>query len=316
MDLLSDILAHLRLKGTLYFRTSFTSPWGVQVPSFENVARFHFAHKGRCFVRIDGVEEAVFIEQGDLIIITRGAAHTLYCDPTTEDQALRLDQVVEMSGYDGSGALVYGEQGTNQETQLVCGHFSFDRNASHPLISALPSFIHIRNYGEASGIWMENTLKVIGLEAGRNKLGSDLIALKMSEIIFAQALRTYLTSDGMTMSVLSGFADPNIARALQAIHADPDHGWSLEELSTLAGMSRTSFVTKFSSCLMMTPFEYLTHWRMQIARQQLEESDATIIKIAESVGYQSEAAFSRVFKKQFQTAPATYRRAVRTALSR
>jgi len=311
MDLLSDILSHLRLKGTLYFRTSFTSPWGVKVPSFENVARFHFAHKGRCFVRIEAVDDAVFIEQGDLIIITRGAAHTLYCDPTTEDQALMLDQVVEKSGFDGSGALVYGEQGTNQETQLICGHFAFDRNASHPLIHALPPYIHIKNYGETAGIWMENTLKVIGSEAGRQELGSDLIALKMSEIIFAQVLRAYLATDGMNKSVLAGFADTSIARTLQAIHSKPDYPWTLEGLSAIAGKSRTSFVTRFSECLSMTPFEYITHWRMQIARQRLEETDTSIIEIAENVGYHSEAAFSRVFKKQFQTAPATYRRSNR-----
>ncbi|USG59743.1 AraC family transcriptional regulator [Sneathiella marina] len=311
MDLLSDILSHLRMRGTLYFRTSFTSPWGVKVPDFENVARFHFAHKGRCFVRIKSVDDPVFIEQGDLIIITRGAAHTLYCDPTTEDQAMMLDQVVEKSGFDGSGALVYGEQGTNQETQLICGHFAFDKKASHPLIHALPPYIHIKNYGEAAGIWMENTLKVIGLEAGRQALGSDLIALKMSEIIFAQALRTYLATDGLRQSVLAGFADPNIARTLQAIHSKPEHSWTMEELSTIAGKSRTSFMSKFSECLSLTPFEYVTHWRMQIARQRLEETNYPIIEIAESVGYHSEAAFSRVFKKQFQSAPATYRRAIR-----
>ncbi|MCR9214684.1 MAG: AraC family transcriptional regulator [Proteobacteria bacterium] len=314
MDLLSDILGHLRLKGTLYFRTSFTSPWGVIVPPYENVARFHFVHKGRCFVRVEHHDTPVFLEQGDLIIITRGASHTLYCDPATEDQALKLDEVVEKSGFSGQGALVYGEQGTNQETQLVCGHFAFDKRASHPLIHALPAFIHIRNYGEAAGSWMENTLKIIGQEAGRDNLGSDLIALKLSEIIFAQALRTYLSEEGMNQAVLAGFADPSIAKVLQAIHAQPEFAWTLEELALISGSSRTSFVTKFSTSLAMTPFEYITQWRMQIARQQLEESTLPIIDVAESVGYHSEAAFSRVFKKHFQTGPATYRRAQRTIL--
>ena len=308
MDLLSDILSHMQLSGTLYFRTSFTSPWSVKVPAFENVARFHFAHKGSCFVRVQGEEKLIPLGQGDLIIIMRGASHTLFCDPKTENLALMLDEVVERSGFTGSGTLIYGEPGTNQETQLVCGHFAFDRHARHPLIEALPSHIHIRNYGEIAGRWMEYTLKVIGAEAGQQGLGSDLIAHKLSEIIFAQALRTYLTSDGVNRPVLAGFADANIARALRAIHDNPSASWSLESLARIAGMSRTTFVERFSRCLSTTPLAYITHWRMQLARKSLAETDTPIISIAESIGYQSEAAFGRVFKKQFHTAPAAYRR--------
>ncbi|MFY0612841.1 MAG: AraC family transcriptional regulator [Hyphomicrobiaceae bacterium] len=310
MDLLSDILSHMRLKGTLYFRTSFTSPWSVHVPPYEKVARFHFAHKGSCFVRIDGVRDAIPLGQGDLVIITRGASHTLYCDPTTENDAIMLDKVVEQSGFTGSGTLVYGELGTDQETQLVCGHFAFDEQASHPLIEALPSNILIRNYGEAAGRWMENTLRVIGSEAGSAGMGSDLIALKMSEIIFAQVLRTHLETVGSNYPVLAGFADPSIARALAAIHNEPGFSWSLEHLSALAGMSRTSFASKFAACVSMTPLEYITYWRMQVARKLLAESSLPIIDVAERVGYQSEAAFGRVFKKHLESAPATYRRSL------
>ena len=309
MDLLSDILAHMQLKGTLYFRTSFTSPWGVKVPAFQNVARFHFAHKGSCFVRIEGVSDPVPLGQGDLVVIMRGASHTLYCDPTTESDALMLDEVVERSGFTGSGALVYGETGTDQETQLVCGHFAFDDNASHPLIDALPASIHVKNYGEEAGRWMENTLKVIGAEAGTTGMGSDLIALKMSEIIFAQVLRTHLEQARSNHPVLAGFADPQIARALKAVHDNPGHRWSLDQLGSLAGLSRTSFASRFTSCISMTPMEYITFWRMQLARRMLLQSTKPIIEVAEETGYQSEAAFGRVFKKQFDCAPATYRRA-------
>ena len=308
MDLLSDILSRLQLSGTLYFRTSFTSPWSIQVPSFENVARFHFAHKGRCLVRVEPDQDPVLLEQGDLVIIPRGAAHTLFCDPTTENQAVQLDQVVEQSGFNGSGALVYGDLGTDHETQLVCGHFSFAKQTSHLLIDALPPHIHIRNYGETSGRWMESTLRVIGTEAGREQMGGDLIALKMSEIIFAQALRAYLNGDGADRPVMAGFADANIARVLTAVHKDPAFSWTLEALAKIAGLSRTSFATRFAKCMTMTPMGYITNWRMQIASQQLMQTDDPIIKVAEDVGYQSEAAFSRVFKKHHMAAPATYRR--------
>ena len=310
MDLLSDILSRLQLQGTLYFRTSFTSPWSVKVPPFEHVSRFHFAHKGRCFVRVEQHSEPVFLEQGDLLIITRGAGHVLYCDPKTEHQATHVEQVVADSGFDGTGALVIGELGTDHETQLVCGHFSFAPDLNHPLIDALPAFIHIRNYGEVSGHWMENTLRVIGTEAGTNQLGSDLIALKLSEIIFAQALRAYLSTADKDLPVLAGFTDPKIAQVLHAMHRAPEKQWSVDELAKVAGLSRTSFAQLFLKLMSMTPMAYFTHWRMQIAAHKLRTTDESIINIAEEVGYGSEAAFGRVFKKYQQLAPATFRRTI------
>jgi len=313
MDLLSDILSRMQLSGTLYFRTSFTSPWSIAVPSFEKVARFHFAHKGRCLVRVEGETSPVYLEQGDLLIIMRGAAHTLYCDPKTESQSVQLDKVVEDSGFDGTGALVYGEFGSDHETQLICGHFAFGKGAQHLLIDALPSHIHIRNYGADAGMWMENTLKVIGNEAGREQLGSDLIALKMSEIIFAQALRTYLQKENPDIPIIAGFADPNIARALTAIHKGPGARWTLDYLAQIAGMSRTVFSSRFATCMTITPLEYITRWRMQIASQKLAETNDPIVVVAEEVGYRSEASFSRVFKKHYQKAPATFRRSVQVS---
>lgn len=308
MDLLSDILSRIQLSGTLYFRTSFTAPWGVKVPPYQNVARFHFAHKGRCSVRIDNVQSPVHLEQGDLIIIPKGASHTLCCDPKSESQAAELEDVIEQSGFTGTGALVYGEPGTDHETQLVCGHFAFSDDAKNIVLDALPSHIHIKNYGEDAGIWMENTLKVIGNEAGRQELGGDMIAMKMSEIIFAQALRAFLENEGSNMPVLAGFADKNISKALTAIHKDPGFAWTLENLTEIAGMSRTAFASQFLKCMDITPLGYITYWRMQIARQQLLNSNDPIIKVAESVGYQSEAAFSRVFKKHVSITPSSYRR--------
>lgn len=310
MDLLSDILSQMRLAGTLYFRTSFTSPWSIKVPAYKDVARFHFAWKGRCFVRVGNAATPVMLDQGDLIIITHGMTHTLFCDPTTENLALQLEEVIERSGFDGRGALVFGDTGTDHETQLICGHFAFDPFASHPMIEALPAHIHIRNYGEATGEWMENSLRIIGAEAGRHKMGGDMIALKLSEIIFAQALRTYLNTEGANQPIMAAFSDPSMAKALTAIHENPASAWTLDELSAIAGMSRTSFASKFAERMSMTPFAYLTHWRMQLARQALIETKEPIIEIAESVGYQSEAAFGRVFRKTFDIAPARFRREI------
>ena len=223
----------MKLTGTLYFRTSFTSPWGVAVPAFENVSRFHFAHQGRCYAHVDGVAEPVLLEQGDLVIITRGGRTHLCCDIKNKT-AKQLDQVVEESGFTGSGVLVYGEPGTDLETQLICGHFAFDPEARHPLMDALPPVIHIRNYGDVSHNWLESTLRVIGAEAGRGQLGGDLIAMKLTEIIFAQAVRTYLSNEGADQIVLA--ASPiRMSPALEAIHGDPARSWTVESLAREAG---------------------------------------------------------------------------------
>jgi len=313
MDLLSDILTHLNLRGALYFRTSFTTPWSVRVPAYKNVARFHFAHKGRCMVRVADQANPVLIEQGDMVIITRGAPHTLFCHPDNEKPETALETVIEESGFPGYGTLVFGEFGTDHETQLVCGHFSFEESATHPIIDALPDIIHVKNYGQDSSSWLDSTLRIIGQEAGKGKLGSDIISLKMTEIVFTQVLRQYLENEGRNNPSLVGYTDPRIVKALKAIHETPSYAWSLDELAAVAGMSRTSFATNFSRCMSLSPMAYTTQWRMELSRQRLLDTNEPLILIAEQAGYQSEAAFSRIFKKTYAVAPATYRRERRQA---
>ncbi|MCP4330504.1 MAG: AraC family transcriptional regulator [Alphaproteobacteria bacterium] len=306
MDVLSDVLGLMKLAGTLYFRTAFSPPFGVEVPAFENVARFHMANRGRCWVRVAGDAEPVLLEPGDLVIIPHGAAHFL--SEPLDTPAQTVDKVVEMAGFTGQGALHYGGDGSGGESQLVCGHFAFDRDATHPLLEALPRLIHIRNSGDASQHWLDSTLKLIGAEAGGARLGGDLITLKLSEIIFAQAIRAYLAAEGRDRQVFRGLADSQVGRALSALHRKPAAPWTVEKMARAAGMSRTAFANRFHDLMGMTPMHYLTGWRMQIGRQMLAESDLPIIGVAERSGYKSEAAFGRVFKRHFDVGPAGYRR--------
>lgn len=308
MDILSDILMRLSLKGTLYFRTSFTSPWGVEVPAYKDVARFHYVHRGGCLVRIGGAEGLVALAQGDLLIVPKGASHRLFCDPKTEHRALPLDRVIELSGFSGKGVLIYGGDQDDRDTQLICGHFAFDSQASHPLLERLPLYIHLADYGQAAGKWMEYTLRMIGNEAGGNQIGGDLIALKMSEIILVQALRVFLETEGAGQAGLAGLADPQIARALAAVHRAPGDDWTVAELARVAGMSRTAFALRFAQTMAMTPFAYLTGWRMQVARHALRHTSRSIGEVGAEVGYASQAAFARVFKKEVGHTPAAYRR--------
>ncbi|MFT4999070.1 MAG: AraC family transcriptional activator of mtrCDE [Paracoccaceae bacterium] len=315
LDLLSDILINLSMRGSLYFRTSFTSPWGLAVPSYENVARFHFAHRGSCLVSVDGVSEPVSLEQGDLIIIPHGASHDLFCSLDAKDAILQLDTVVERSGYDGSGVLVYGGEQPNSETQLICGHFSFEKQARHILMERLPPFIHLKNYGETAGKWMEATLRVIGDEAGGRRMGGDLIALKMSEAILAQAIRSFIESDDALEWGLGGFSDVNLRRALDAFHKAPGNSWSVETLAQAAGMSRTSFAVLFQKKMAITPMQYATSWRMEIAKKVLSNPANSLTDAAEGVGYASDSAFARVFKKETGMTPAGFRKSAKAVNS-
>jgi AraC-like DNA-binding protein len=311
LDLLSDILTNLSMRGTLYFRTSFTKPWGVAVPAYENVARFHFAHRGACIVSVKGADGPISLEQGDLVIIPYGASHDLYCGHDPENTILPLDRVLEQSGFTGSGVLVHGGNGDHDdpsETQLICGHFSFEENARHILMDRLPPYIHLRNYGETAGKWMEATLRVIGDEAGVQRMGGDLIALKMSEAIMAQAIRSYLESSDAATRGLGGFGDPQLSRALDAVHRAPDHVWTVEAMATKAGMSRTSFAVLFQKKMEMTPMIYVTSWRMEVAKKLLVDPRNSLTDVAEKAGYASDSAFARVFKRETGHTPAGFRK--------
>lgn len=307
LDLLSDILTRLAIKGTLYFRTSFTPSWGVAVPPYENVARFHFVHRGSCLVRVSETDTEVVLAQGDLIIIPHGAGHSLYCETTQPDDVLPLETVLQKSGYTGEGVLVYGGDVSERDTQLICGHFSFLPGMQHQVIERLPPFIHIPNYGERAGRWMEATLGIISAEAGSNKLGGDLIALRMSEVIFAQAIRMYIEGQAGDQEGLSGFADPHITRALSAFHENPATNWTVERMAQLAGLSRTGFAGRFTDKMGITPMQYVTSWRMQLARQGLMNEQLAVAEAAEIAGYASEAAFARAFKKEIGMTPAACR---------
>jgi AraC family transcriptional activator of mtrCDE len=310
LDLLSDVLTNLSMRGTLYFRTSFTSPWGLAVPAYENVARFHFAQRGGCLVSVDGAKEPVSLEQGDLIIIPHGTSHDLYCSPDAKDAIFQLDTVLERSGYTGSGVFVYGGDTPNSETQLICGHFSFDKFGSHILMDRLPPFIHLKNYGETAGKWMEASLRVIGDEAGGQRMGGDLIALKMSEAIFAQAIRSFIEGSDASEWGLGAFCDTNLRRALDAFHKAPTHVWTVETLAQSAGMSRTGFAVLFQKKMSMTPMLYVTRWRMEIAKRLLSQSRNSLTDAAEGAGYASDSAFARVFKKEMGFIPAGFQKSV------
>ncbi len=305
-DALSQVLDAVKLRGSIYFHTHFSPPWGVRVPAYGRVARFHMALRGDCWLRVKGSQQALRLATGDLAVIPHGAEHILSDAPDRE--AIDVDEVVQRSGYVGEGALVYGDENENLACKLFCGHFEFDEGTLHPILQSLPDVIHVPNTQSMNAYWLESMLRFVSAEITADRAGSEAIIHRLSEIVFIQVIRTFVDDVGDDAGSLAAVLHPQFGRCLSKVHAAPEEQWTVETMASEAGMSRTVFAERFSALMGMTPLGYVTHWRMQQARRKLIDTELPLIEIAEGVGYGSEAAFSRAFKRQFDVTPGELRR--------
>ncbi len=303
MDVLSDILRHVKLRGSLYFRTEFNPPWGVRVPPFANVARFHMVTRGRCWVGV-GPKTILELNAGDFIVITRGAEHCLLSQPETPISA--LDDVIAKSGFKGQGALCYGGTDASTQTSLVCGHFEFDPLGGKPFLDSLPPFILVRGSEQIKYGWLNEAMTFIEHEIQGNAMGAEAIVTRLSELLFIRVIRSLAPE--AEVGLFAALRDRQIGRALEAIHAKPNKAWTLSALAVEAGMSRTAFAERAKALLGMTPMHYVAYWRMELARRRLEISGDSVEQIADMVGYQSPPAFIRAFKKQYGIGPGGYKK--------
>ncbi len=306
-DLLSEVLDTLELESSIYFRAELSSPFSVAVPEESACIRFHVASQGQCTLTTpDG--HATTFGPGDLVMVPHGLAHVLSDVPGRPSEP--LPRVLDASGFDGVGPLVFGGDGA--QTTLVCGHFAFSPIATHPFIASLPTVLHLRRGDGAGYAWVERLLASTEEEARLRSTGWESIVKRLSQILFVYVLRAYMEKDAEALGALSALADPQLSRALESVHASPQNGWSVESLAERAQMSRSAFIRRFRQTCGMAPMRYVTHWRMQRARSLLAHSDVAANEVAGLVGYASEAAFNRAFKEHCGAPPATYRRRART----
>ena len=218
MDLLDDIFSTLNLKGALYFRTDFSPPWGVTVPTHEQAARFHLVIQGRCYVQVADAEN-VELGPGDLILVPRGAEHILSHTPANSSPP--LETVLKDAGYSGDGVLALGSGDKNASTQMVCGHFSFRQGADHPLLRALPKQLVTSMATRAKHPLLDEMLRLITQRIFADQLGSDAAIIRLSEIVFIELLRSGIGQHEELQLILNAFRDPKISHSLQLIHAKP-----------------------------------------------------------------------------------------------
>lgn len=305
MDVLSDILDLLQLRGTLYFRTAFSAPWSVAVPRHRGAARFHLVVQGRCHVRV-GDDRDVVLEPGDLVVIPDGTAHVL-CDSPQRAPA-SLEAVLETAGYRGEGVLVYGGEGPDDaETKLICGHFTFAEGADHPLLRALPPCLVVTAETRARAPWLDELMRLITRRMFADAPGATAAVIRLSEALFIEVVRTCAAQDAALAGVVSALDDPRIGRALGVMHRAPEQDWTLDRIAREVGMSRSRFADRFQAMMGCAPMAYLADIRLQKAMNLLVGTGEPVQRVAARVGYQSPAAFSRAFAARYGRSPSEVR---------
>lgn len=303
MDVLSDILDAFHLTGTLYFRGEFTAPFGVEVPAHDNAARFHICLNGSCVIDVGEHEPPVCLRRGDLLVVPHGSAHTISDRPGRSTE--NLDDALSAARFQGESPFSYG--GGGELAMLVCGHFAFEKGILHPLLDALPRLLHFEARACSDYRWLDDAMQFLGDEARVDRPGARVVAARMADILFVQVLRAWVERDGDVAGPVAAIRDPHLGRALREMHRDPAESWTVATLARRAGMSRTTFSEQFNRLLGVAPIQYLTQWRMERAKVALRGADTPMAAVAASVGYQSEAAFNRAFRRHVGVGPGRYR---------
>lgn len=314
IDTLSDVLRAVRLSGAVFFKIEATTPWaaeappGTQVapfimPGVDHVIEYHVVTRGTCWGGIVN-EQAMRLEAGDVIVFPQGDAHVISSDPGMRGQP-SLDAFRTITHNRVPIALNINGGG-EAKTQLVCGFLGCDSKPFNPLLATLPRVIHLRG---RDGDSLPRLVELALAESTEPRAGGDCVLSKLSELLFVEVVRRYvaeLPPEGVGW--FAGLRDENIGRALAKLHQRPTHDWSLEELGKECGLSRSVLAERFAVLVGVPPMQYLARWRIQLAASLLRTGKASLAEIADQVGYGSEAALSRAFKREVGVAPAFYRR--------
>ncbi len=302
-DPLGETLHLLRLTGTLYCRSELTAPWGIDLPAFDDCMMFHIVTAGHCWLDLEG-EEPRLLQQGSLALVPHGNGHCLRSSP--QEEAVPLFDIPVDKVSDRYEIMRHG--GTGELTQLTCCVVRFDHVAGQQLIKLLPKVLQVNSWAEDEDSWLQSTLRFIAREAREPKPGGETVITHLADILIIQAIRSWIDSaSDADLGWLAALRDNQIGRAIAAIHREPEKNWSVASLAREVGMSRSGFSAGFTNLVGESAMRYLTQWRMQLARVQLQETTDTLSVLAHRLGYQSEAAFCRAFKRVFGVSPGSVR---------
>ena len=315
MDALSEALNTVHMISAIFFNAEFTAPWGVAEPNAQAFARvlapaaerlipYHLITEGNAFAQIEGTPRLP-LTAGDIVIVPYGDPHIL----SNGSPAALIDGSAWLDDYLSDDLSASRCGGGGATTRFVCGFFGCERQADRLFLSGLPPLLKINIRGDASGNWLENSIRHLVFETASGRPGGTVLLCKMAEALFIETLRLYMEAlPSGHIGWLAGARDPVVSRVLFLLHRKPWHKWSVAELASEVGASRSAISERFAHFLGESPMTYLSRWRLQFAARVLQMNRKTILQVASEVGYESEAAFNRAFKREFGLPPAQFRK--------
>jgi AraC-like DNA-binding protein len=302
-DPLGEALHGVRMNGAFYCRTELTAPWGLSLPPLPDYMWFHVVTSGRLELQADG--DALSLQRGDVALVTHGAGHVLRSErgaPAPGILQLDRDEVsdrYEILRHGGGGPI----------TRLMCGAVRFEHPAARSLVVALPEMIHIQASAAPDVESVHGTLSLIAAETARPRPGGEAVITRLADVLVIQAIRVWIETDPHAQTGWFGaLRDRQIGQALALIHADPARAWTVGALAREVAMSRSAFAARFTSLVGEPAMQYLTRVRMQVAFTALRDEGASVAELASKLGYRSQAAFARAFKRVIGAAPGTIKR--------
>jgi AraC-like DNA-binding protein len=315
MDALSAALSAVRMTGAIFFDAVCTAPWGFKVPPVQQVAHllapgterlvpYHLVAGGTAVARFAGLGD-IPLAAGDVVIIPRGDPHTV----SNGSPAIFADSGAALGEHLAGGFRTMRIGGGGEETRFICGYFGCDRHAEKLFLAGLPSVVRLNLRGDPAGAWVESSIRHLLAETGSQRPGRAVLLSKMAEALFVETLRRYMERlPPEQTGWLAGARDPVVGGALALLHGEPGRAWTMDELAEKTGASRSVVAERFARFLGQPPMAYLARWRLQLAARLLRASPKTILQVALDVGYESQAAFNRAFKREFGVPPAQFRR--------
>jgi AraC-like DNA-binding protein len=320
MDVVSEVLKVVRLQGALFYNGEFSAPWSVYAtPSralagffetgTEHVIVYHLLTEGRAWARLEDGDRLP-LEAGDIVMIPHGDRHIVENGSPCET----VDGPDDIVGMLSQGLKLWQVGGGGEVTKFVCGYMAYDSRLGEVVLSGLPPIFKVTIRNQASGQWLENSIRFSVDQAGSFHPGGEAVLAKLSEVLFIEALRAYIAQLPPNQTGwLASARDPEVGKALALMHRDPAHPWTIASLAKEAGVSRSVLAERFRHYLNEAPISYLTRWRLQLAAQMLASSSYSVAQIAAEVGYESESAFNKAFKRKFNLPPARFRGQSRVA---
>jgi len=315
MDAFSEILSGVKLNGAVFFTAKFSAPWGFTAPAWNQMAAvvapgadylvpFHLLIDGTSYVElVDG--GSIELSPGDIVVFPNGDAHHMSNHKATKRPFPNYGIRTKIESRDLSPLLAGGD---GEVSHFVCGYMTCDPELCKPILSGLPPVFKVNIRTDTSGTWLESSILHLVEEAASGRVGSEAMLAKLSEALFVDTLRRYVASlPEHQIGWLAGTRDPIVGKSLRLLHSRVAHPWTIADLADEVGISRSALVDRFTKYLADPPMTYLTRWRLQLAARSLEKTSRGVAEIAADVGYESEAAFNRAFKREFGTPPGRYR---------